>query len=329
VLSPDALAARLEALRPWLKAGGRVVVGDELARFDRHPVCCLYGFGDGRVPLPRAHSGRPLVAIVGSRSADLGWCLRAERIAAACARAGVVVVSGGAAGIDRAAQQAARDAGGDVVVVQGTTARPPFDVVSDPGLCWLTPYGPWRAGARHLFAERNAWIAACADVVVVVCGAGRSGTRHTVDAALRFRRPVVTLAARDDDALGVIPRRLVARGAPVVDDTAVDVDALLATPWWGDGLALPGLLDEVDDVVIARRAPIDTDDAPLRVDGRSDDNAAPPIVRLLARSGPLLIDDAAARLCTPVRALLADVALLEVDGVVRREGALLHAVTRP
>ena len=319
VLAADALAARLEALRPWLKAGGRVVADDELSRFERHPVCCLYGFGAGRVPLPRRRAGRPVVAVVGSRSADLGWCLRAERVAAACARAGVVVVSGGAPGIDRAAQQAARDEGGDVVVVQGSVARPPLDVAHDPGLCFLTPYGPWRAGAKHLFAERNAWIAACADVVVVVCGAARSGTRHTVDAALRFRRPVVTLAPRDDDPLGAIPRRLIARGAPVVDDAAVDVDALLSTPWWGDGLALPGFFDDVVGDVEPR-------DGARAID--IGDDVASPIVRLLVQSGPLLIDDAAARLCTPVRELLADVAVLEVDGVVRREGALLHVVAR-
>lgn len=263
-----------------------------------------------------------MVAVVGSRSADPGWCLRAERVAAACAKAGVVVVSGGAPGIDRAAQQAARAAGGDVVVVQGTVARPPLDVAADPGLCWLTPYGPWRAGARHLFAERNAWIAACADVVVVVCGAARSGTRHTVEAALRFRRPVVTLAAAVGDPLGVIPRRLVARGAPVVDDEHVDVDALLSTPWWGEGAALPGFFD--DDVP---RVPPPGPGAAVDVAiGGDPAVAASPIVRLLVQSGPLLIDDAAARLCTPVRDLLADVALLEVDGAIRREGALLHAV---
>jgi len=331
VLSPNDVATRLQALRPWLREGGRVVVGDELQRFERQPACCLYGFGEGRVPPPRASSmgargvAGAVVALVGSRRPDLAWCQRAERVAAACARAGVVVVSGGAPGIDRAAQRAAREAGGGVIVVQGTTARPPVDVAVDAGLCWLSPYGPWRAGARHLFAERNAWIAACADVVVVVCGAARSGTRHTVDAALRFRRPVVTLAADDACPLGAIPRRLAALGAPVVDDEDVDVAALLAAPWWGDGLSLPGFA-AVDDgapaAPIAGAAPRTADAARAGADAD-----ASPLLQLLARHGPLLLDDAAARLCTPVRALLAEVALLELEGIVRREGALLHGAS--
>jgi predicted Rossmann fold nucleotide-binding protein DprA/Smf involved in DNA uptake len=324
VLAADAVAARLETLRPWLLAGGRVVADAELARFAGHPVCCFYGFGDGRVPPPRGSpGGRPVVAIVGSRQAGPGWCARAERLAEALARAGVVVVSGGAPGIDRAAQRAARSAGGDVVVVHGSLARPPPAAVDDAGLCWLTPYGPWRTGARHLFAERNAWIAAAADVVVVVCGAARSGTRHTVAAALQLRRPVVTLVADADDPLGAIPRQLTARGAPVADDKQLDdaaVASLLATPWAGEGLALPGL----DTTAPASPASCGVPAAGV---ASSPGASTSSLVRLLRAGGPLLLDEAAARLCVPVRDVLAELAALELDGVVRREGALLSAAS--
>jgi predicted Rossmann fold nucleotide-binding protein DprA/Smf involved in DNA uptake len=323
VLAASDIAARMEGLRPWLAAGGRVVADEELRRFAQHPVCCMYGFGDGRVPAPFAHAPRgafepAVVAIVGSRQASPSWCERARRVAVACARAGHVVVTGGAPGIDRAAQDGARAQGGGVIVVQGTTARPPVSVAIDAGLCWLTPYGPWRAGARHLFAERNAWIAACADVVVVVCGAERSGTRHTVDAAVRLGRPVATLAAAADDPLGVIPRRVAGHGALVLNDAAVDVDTLLgahrlspppAGSWEqsGDALATDPLAEGAYD------------------HGGSDAVlcSSSSLVRLLAQGGPLLIDDAAARLCVPVRELLADVAMLELSSVVVREGALL------
>jgi DNA processing protein len=325
ILAAEAVAARLQSLRPWLVAGGRVVADAELARFAGHPVCCFYGFGDGRVPPPReAPGGRPVVAIVGSRQAGPGWCARAERLAAALARAGVVVVSGGAPGIDRAAQRAARSAGGDVVVVHGSLARPPPAAVEDAGLCWLTPYGPWRTGARHLFAERNAWIAAAADVVVVVCGAARSGTRHTVAAALQLRRPVVTLVADAGDPLGAIPRQLTVRGVPVVDDERLDdaaVAGLLATPWAGEGLALPGL--EIPSLSSSSVAPV----APVARLGSSPGAPLSPLLRLLRAGGPLLLDEAAVRLCVPVRDVLAELAELELEGVVRREGALLSAAS--
>lgn len=54
----------------------------------------------------------------------------------------------------------------------------------------------------------------------------------------------------------------------------------------------------------------------------ANDDAAP-LVRLLCLRGALTIDDAAAALSTTVRELLVDVALLELDGALRREGALL------
>jgi predicted Rossmann fold nucleotide-binding protein DprA/Smf involved in DNA uptake len=327
VLASADIAQRLEALRPWLAAGARVVVGDELQRFASHPVCCFYGFGTGRVPALRDTPGRPsggapVVALVGSRQADDRWCARVERLAAACARAGAVVVSGGARGIDRAAQRAARAAGGAVIVVQGLQARPPVDVDVDPGLCWLTPYGPWRTGASRLFAERNAWIAAAADVVVVVCGSARSGTRHTIDAALRFARPIATLRADDDDPLGVIPRRLAAAGAPIIDDEDVDVAALLALPAGSTANALPLFHDRDQESQSGGQAPIDDRDAPAPDPLHA--STPQPLLRLLRGSGPLLIDDAAARLCLSVRELLVDVAVLEIDGLIRRDGALLH-----
>ena len=123
-----------------------------------------------------------------------------------------MIVSGGAGGIDTAAQQGARSVDGDVVVISGRSlqgrAAVPDEVRSDPGLCWLTPYAPWSppGAAKNRFAQRNAFIAAMADVVIAVCGGERSGTRHTIEAALRFGRPVVSLDVDVDDAARVDDR---------------------------------------------------------------------------------------------------------------------------
>ena len=53
-----------------------------------------------------------------------------------------------------------------------------------------------------------------------------------------------------------------------------------------------------------------------------DDEAAP-LVRLLFARGALTIDDAATALSTSVRELMIDIVELELDGALRREGALL------
>ncbi|MCU0623775.1 MAG: DNA-protecting protein DprA, partial [Gemmatimonadaceae bacterium] len=70
-----------------------------------------------RGPLPAAD--RPAVAIVGTREAT-GYGVRvAQELAAAFARAGVVVVSGLARGIDAAAHRGALDVGGTTTAVVG------------------------------------------------------------------------------------------------------------------------------------------------------------------------------------------------------------------
>src|SRR5512140_1868213 len=63
---------------------------------------------------------RPRIAIVGARKATQEGRRRAAQLARDCARAGVVVVSGLAEGIDHAAHTAAIEHGGSTIAVIGT-----------------------------------------------------------------------------------------------------------------------------------------------------------------------------------------------------------------
>jgi DNA processing protein len=353
VLPLEVVAERIMRLSPWLRAGMHIVAaGDALSRFAVHPACALYGFGS---PLPAAT--RPVIAIVGSRAVGPAMASRTRQMAARLAGDGAVIVSGGAVGVDTAAAVGARSVSGDVVIIDGRPLQGvvsiPREVENDPGVCWLTPYAPWCSGvAKGRFAQRNAFIAAMADVVVAVCGGDASGTRHTVDAALRFGRPVVALRPdADDDPLAALSRRLVDSGAGVVVDDDVSVAALVA-------MAVPegahaaweraGVEGERPSVAAPRRRAQTPTQRTLMLDPSSPPpssstlpeppscaaTAAPPsaepshvLVRLLAARGPMSIDAAAAALDTSVRALLVDVAGLEMDGALRREGALLQLAT--
>ncbi len=356
MLPLEVTAERIVRLAPWLRAGLRVDADDDgLSRFAIHPVCAMYGFG---APIPSP--SRPVVAIVGSRDVGDATAARTRALAKNLANDGAVIVSGGAIGVDTAAAVGARGVGGDVVIIDGRplqgTVNIPREVLADDGVCWITPYAPWCPGVpKGRFAARNAFIAAMADVVIAVCGGPRSGTRHTVEAALRFGRPVVSIAPDgDDDPLRALGERLVKSGAGAIVDDDVHLAALLdqVVP---DGAAAAwdahadGAADTNAGPVRRRRRPrqqplalsapstaasdaVDTDtDTDTDTDADADDeedDGGHVVVRLLRARGPMTIDAAAASLDTSVRDLLVDVADLEMDGALRREGALLHLATR-
>jgi predicted Rossmann fold nucleotide-binding protein DprA/Smf involved in DNA uptake len=331
LLDGGAVAARLALLPPWLGVGFGIVADDiRLRRFVDHPACAFYSAG---ADVPDA--GRPVIGIVGSREAGPALLARTGRLAARLAGAGAVVVSGGAVGVDQAAQQAARRAGGDVVVISGQSLSGrvglPHDVVADPGLCWLTPYAPWSPGRPHgRFAQRNAFIAAMADVVVAVAGGPKSGTRHTIEAGLLFGRPVVGLApCAAQPELASLAERLTESEAGVVVDDDTDLAGLLAlrpvadghTRWQHHGqLRLPLPPSSPSSSCSANAVPPALAASATCFHPATVDHA---LVRLLQARGPLSIDDAAAALAVSVRELLVDVAELELDGALRREGAVL------
>jgi DNA processing protein len=146
----------------------------------------------------------PSIAIVGSRHASPRGLSIAGELAAAVARAGVTVVSGGALGIDAAAHAGALSARGRTVVVLPTPLCAPaprrnrrlFAEVLEQGGAWVSEHAGGSV-ARFGFASRNRIIAGLAGAVIVIEARARSGTRHTVLAAQALGRPV-----------GAIPWRL-------------------------------------------------------------------------------------------------------------------------
>jgi DNA processing protein len=174
---------------------------------------------------------RPRIAVVGTRAATPQGLADARELGAALARAGCVVVSGLAIGIDGAAHEGALDAGGAVIGVVATGLdivyprrhRTLYDRVRAHGLVvGEQPFGTEPLPGR--FPVRNRIIAALSDVTIVVEATARGGARITAQHALDYGRSVLAVpgSRRNPAARGC--NELLADGAqPLLDPADVAV----------------------------------------------------------------------------------------------------------
>lgn len=140
------------------------------------------------------------VAIVGTRHPSEAGAVRAREIASGLARQGVTVISGLAAGIDRAAHEGALAAGGRTVAVIGTGIRRSYPKenahlqkrLADEHLV-ISQFWPDAPPTRHSFPMRNAVMSGYAAATVVVEAAWKSGARMQARLALEHNRPVFLL----------------------------------------------------------------------------------------------------------------------------------------
>lgn len=191
------------------------------------PVAGLWYIGDAE-----ALDGAPFrhVAIVGTREASPYGVRVAERLAAACARAGLVVVSGLARGVDAAAHRAAMEAGGATIGVQGTGVDVPYPAshrALHAAICQrgtvLSELEPGTTATPGCFPRRNRIIAALAQVTVVVEAGYKSGAINTASQALELGRVVAAVPGRIDEERAQGSNGLIRDGAQVIGD----VDDLL------------------------------------------------------------------------------------------------------
>jgi DNA processing protein len=142
--------------------------------------------------LPRG----PAVAIVGTRYPSARGVRFTEELAAALARRGVVVLSGGAKGIDTAAHRGALTAGGATVVVAPAGFDTPFPKenaalfreIVDAGGAYLSLVPDTRPASRSIFFQRNACLVALSHVLVVTEAPVRSGARNAARCARELGR---------------------------------------------------------------------------------------------------------------------------------------------
>jgi DNA processing protein len=184
------------------------------------------------------------IAVVGSRAASRDGLDNARRVADGLARAGVVVVSGLARGVDSVAHRAALDAGGCTVAVLGSgldRLYPPehkalADEIATTGAV-ISENPPATAPQSWLFPRRNRLVSGLADAVVVVEAPERSGALITASAALEQGKDVMVLPGRIAGQRNRGGHLLIRDGAKLVESA----DDILLEMGWESGRLPIGL----------------------------------------------------------------------------------------
>ena len=219
--------------------------------------------------------GDPAVAIVGARACSGYGRSVARMLATESARAGAVVVSGLARGIDGEAHRGALAAGGRTIAVLGcgidrdypaAHAQLARSIVETAGLV-VSEYEPGVEPAPWRFPARNRIIAGLARATVVVEARERSGALITADFALEDGREVLAVPGEITSALSGGANALLRQGATPVTCAAdvleaIGIEATAAAPVVPDGPAAAAIVDALscgsatqDDLVRATALP--------------------------------------------------------------------------
>lgn len=210
------------------------------------PPASLWTRGD------RSILSATVVAVIGARNASHEGLIAAGEIAFDLARAGIVVASGLARGIDSAAHRGALDGGGKTIAVLGTGIDRVYPAENDrlteriaaSGLL-LTEFPPGTLPQDWHFPKRNRIISGLSRAVVVVEAMERSGSLITARLAADQGRDVMAVPGTFVGGRNRGANALLRDGAKLVE-SAVDILQELGL----DGtLAQRGPLRESPEVV--------------------------------------------------------------------------------
>lgn len=171
----------------------------------------------GKLPDER----KKTVAIIGTRRPTPYGIRTACDFAETLARHGIVVISGLAYGIDKAAHEGALRGGGVTVAVMAhglDTIYPEAhtslaEEIVKHGGALISPYPDGTPVHKYRFLERNQWVSGLADAILAIEAEERSGTQATVRYALDQGKEVFAIPGPIDSPQSRGPNRLIAEGA--------------------------------------------------------------------------------------------------------------------
>lgn len=233
-------AASVDAALNW-QGTDRLLLGIDDPRYppllrelaDAPPL--LYVMGD--VQLLQA----PQLAIVGSRTPTVQGKDHAQAFAETLARAGLVITSGMAQGIDAAAHRGALQSGQTIAVV-GTgidrvypaAHRELAHAIAANG-CVISEFPLGMVAMKHHFPRRNRIIAGMSLGTLVVEAALSSGSLITARQALDYGREVFAIPGSVHNPLARGCHALIRQGAKLVETAADVLDEL--RPWLQEMIA--------------------------------------------------------------------------------------------
>jgi DNA processing protein len=259
---------------------------------------------------------RPAVAIVGTRRNTEYGAETARMLASDLARAGIVIVSGLAHGIDRYAHEGALDVGGSTIAVVGSGIDIHYprrhaqlqERIARDGLL-ISEFKPGEPALRHHFPRRNRLIAALSLGVVVVEAPERSGALNTTRHAIELNRDVFAVPGPIGRETSMGTNALIRDGAGLVMDAADVMEALRLVP-------VDGTADSS-----AGRATADSPVATMPVVPED------PILALLDAE-PRHADEIAERCGIPIHEAVSRLLCLEIEGLARQVPGLRFARPR-
>jgi len=259
--NPGAYEAEMERLNVRFLQWGEEEYPKLLAQVPDAPPF-LYARGDLSL------LGRPCVALVGTRDSTQYGESVASMFAAACARAGVVTVSGLAEGIDAViAEEALRENGKTVAVLgHGLSMTYPAkhrklaERIAESGLL-LSEFPMNQEPEQWTFPSRNRIIAGLSLATVVLEAPVGSGALITADLALDYNRDVFAVPGRITDPTFEGSHRLLATSRAKAAVSPADMLAEI-------GVILPEATEEIPpddpderrvwDVLTSMPMPVDT-----------------------------------------------------------------------
>lgn len=214
-----------------------------------------------RGALPELPAVPQAIGVVGTRNASQHALSLTRQVAADLARAGVVVISGLARGIDTAAHTAAVEAGGHSLAVLGSAVNVIYPRENERLAGHLTLISEYPLGtgpAQHHFPTRNRIIAALSAGVLVVEGELKSGSLITATHALECGRSIFAVPGRAGDIRAAGPHRLIREGG-ILTESAQDI---LTELNWGTTpeVPVPDLPAEQAQILRALAHPATLDD---------------------------------------------------------------------
>lgn len=309
------------------------------------PVVLYY---KGRLP---DFSAAPCLALVGARKASAFGLLTAKRLGYQLGRAGAIIVSGLADGIDAMSMVGALSADAPVVGVLGCGAdviypkknRALYEDTIARG-CILTEYPPHTPAIGYHFPVRNRIMSGLCDGVVVVEAAARSGSLITAKQALEQGRDVFAVPGNAGSEACAGSNRLLREGAifvengwDVLQDYTARYPGLTLSTERGKKLGLSaddlqqnakisdpnGELKVASKVQTPKKA-VDNEDKGNYIELKVLMRTLPPTqsaVLEVLRDGPKLVDDIIDLAQIPAQEIMSALTMLEIRHLIAKVSA--------